>query len=96
MTERNAAGRIAAHNFPMQDISQKLADVKQRIAESETRIAEHQDRIRTGSCDEVADAAFQLYSALSTVRELRAYKARLESLAQAEDAPNPKCPDTKQ
>jgi hypothetical protein len=67
----------------MASFSKKLADVRERIAESEARIEEQEDRIRTGGCETVADAAFLLYSAATTVRELRAYEARLQKLANA-------------
>jgi hypothetical protein len=62
-------------------MSDKLTDVRQRIAESEVRIAQLQERIRTDSCDVVAETAVQLYSAVSTLRELKAYEARLAALA---------------
>jgi hypothetical protein len=62
----------------MQTFTHKLTDVARRIAESEERIDEQLQRIRTGSCEEKADAAMQLYCAVSSAQELRAYQARLE------------------
>ena len=67
----------------MASIADKLADVTQRIAEDEHRILEQQERISSGGCTEAADAAIMLYMTVSTLRELRVYKARLESLIAA-------------
>jgi hypothetical protein len=64
----------------MQTITHKLSDVARRIAESEERIDEQLQRIRTGSCEERADAGMQLYCAVSSMQELRVYKAQLEGL----------------
>ena len=64
----------------MTSIADKLTDVTQRIAESECRIAEQQQRISSGLCTEAADAAIMLYMTVTTLRELRVYKARLEHL----------------
>jgi hypothetical protein len=64
----------------MQSIANKLADVTTRIAASEQRIAEQQESVAHGDCGEAALAAIMLHSAVSTLRELRAHKARLEKL----------------
>jgi hypothetical protein len=64
----------------MTSIADKLTAVTQRIADSEQRIVEQQKRISNGGCNEAADGAIMLYMAVSTLRELRVYKARLEHL----------------
>jgi hypothetical protein len=65
----------------MQAITHKLSDVARRIADSEERIDEQLQRLRTGSSDEKADAVMQLSCAVSSVQELRGYRARLEEFA---------------
>ena len=67
-------------DYSMQTMTHRLSDVAHRISESEERIEEQLQRIRTGSFEEMADAAMQLYCAVSSVQALRAYQARLKEL----------------
>ena len=71
----------------MESIADKLVDVATRIADSELRIAEQQERIAHRNCDEAALAAIMLYSVVSTLRELRVHKARLEESISARKCP---------
>ncbi len=67
----------------MQHIADRLADISQRISECEQRIATLRQHLVNGPSRDTVQTALLLYTATSTLQELRAHQSQLKDLPPA-------------